>query len=72
MHNTYKLVPPPEGRRALGSRWVFTEKAGGLKKGRLVALGHLQKQGIDYTETFAPMIRHEPVRVLLAVAASKN
>lgn len=69
-HDTFKLMPLPHDRRALGSRWVFTGKSGGVKKARLVAQGHSQNAGIDYTETFAPVIRYESVRVFLALAAS--
>lgn len=71
-HDTFTLVPLPADRRSLGSRWVFTEKSGGVKKARLVAQGHTQKVGIDYTETFAPVVRYESVRVLLSMAASFN
>lgn len=71
-HGTFDLVPLPKDRRALGSRWVFTEKSGGVKKSRLVAQGHTQKAGIDYTETFAPVVRYESVRVYLTIAASLN
>ncbi|CCE61990.1 hypothetical protein TPHA_0B03180 [Tetrapisispora phaffii CBS 4417] len=69
-HETYELVPLPTGRRSLGSRWVFTEKSNGLKKARLVAQGNSQKEGIDYSETFAPVIRYDSVRLFLAMAAS--
>ena len=35
----------------------------------LVAQGYSQKQGIDYTEVFAPMERMETVRIIVAFAA---
>jgi len=37
-----------------------------------VVKGSSQKQGIDYHETFAPVIRYETVRTMLAVSAAKN
>lgn len=65
----YQLVPLPPGRKALGVRWVFTVKDSGLKKARLVAQGFRQKAGIDYQETFAPVIRYDSVRIFLALSA---
>ena len=70
--NVYTLVELPPGRRALGVRWVFTLKDSGLKKARLVAQGFRQKEGIDYQETFAPVIRYDSVRIFLSVSAHLN
>ena len=40
-----------------------------MPKARPVAQGHRQIEGIDYTETFAPVVRYDSVRVFLAISA---
>ena len=76
-NNTWTLVPLPPGRRAVKSKWVYKAKLdseGNLKrhKARLVAKGFSQKKGVDYTETYAPVVRHESLRTVLAIAAVED
>ena len=67
----------PRGRKAIGSKWVFKRKYdsdGNMKqhKARLVAQGFLQKHGVDYDETFCPVVRFESVRTVIALAAKHD
>ena len=74
-HNkTWILCELPRGRKCIGSKWVFKVKKDGKGnimryKARLVAKGYSQLAGIDYDETYAPVVRIESARVLLAIAA---
>ena len=53
----------PKGRRLVKSKWVFDLKRSGLFKVRLVACGYSQIPGVDFTESYAPVINALPTYI---------
>ena len=73
-NSVWELVELPADRKAVGSKWVFKMKTnadGSIErfKARLVAQGFSQQEGLDYDETFSPVVRSESVRSVIALAA---
>ena len=69
-NDTWELVDLPEGRKAFPCKWVFDIRKGAkllegvkevqvdaLYKARLVACGDLQKEGVDFKEIFALVVK---------------
>jgi hypothetical protein len=74
---TWTLVPRPPGTNIVGSKWVFKTKHrpdGSIEKhkARLVARGFTQQQGLDYGDTFSPVVKPATIRVVLSLAVSRG
>uniref|UniRef100_A0A2N9HE74 Integrase catalytic domain-containing protein n=1 Tax=Fagus sylvatica TaxID=28930 RepID=A0A2N9HE74_FAGSY len=74
---TWSLVPLPPSKNVVGCKWVYklkTHSDGSIAryKARLVAKGFHQQHGIDFTETFSPVIKPPTVRLILSLAVSLN
>lgn len=66
--DTWTLVPRPQNVKVVKNRWVLAKKEDGRYKARLVAKGFTQQYGVDYFETYSPVLRSSSVRLLLSFA----
>lgn len=75
-NKTWELCDLPKGYRPIGCKWVFKKKFttdGSTRyKARLVGLGNLQEAGVNYDETYSPVVRFTSLRTLFAYAAKKD
>mmetsp|Transcript_17870 Transcript_17870/g.26381 ORF Transcript_17870/g.26381 Transcript_17870/m.26381 type:complete len:511 (+) Transcript_17870:541-2073(+) len=71
---TWEIVDKPPDANLLRTKWVFKKKVN--KEGeviryraRLVVKGYTQVHGVDYDETYSPVVRHSTLRIVLALCA---
>ena len=72
-NRTWDMVRIPKGKKAIRCKWVFKKKEGTLGvenaryKTRLVAKGHSQIPGVDFTDVFSPVVKHSSIQALLRI-----
>jgi len=71
------MVSKPESCKVVNCKWVFKTKLspdGQVKcyKARLVAKGFSQVEGINFNETYSPVVGHFTVRTLLALTCANG
>ena len=76
-NNTWTLVPKPPGVNVVSGKWVFRHKfhADGTLaryKARWVCRGFSQQHGVDFDETFSPVVKPSTIRVVLSLAVSSS
>ncbi|KAJ0581064.1 putative RNA-directed DNA polymerase [Helianthus annuus] len=74
-NGTWSLVPYVKNTNLVDCKWVYrlkTDAQGKLTryKARLVAKGFHQQPGIDYHETFSPVVKATTIRVVLSLAVT--
>jgi len=76
-NGTWRLVPRPPGANVVTGKWIYKHKFhsyGSLArhKARWVVCGFSQQHGIDYDETFSPVVKPANIRTVLSIAASRH
>ena len=76
-NQTWELVPPSRHVNVIGCRWIFKikRKANGSierYKARLVAKGFHQQLGVDFNETYSPVVKPATIRLILSLAVCNN
>ena len=77
LNQTWELVVKPIDVKPISCKQIYKIKRqtnGSIERNKdhLAARGFSQQYGLDYDETFSPMAKLTAVRIILALAASKN
>uniref|UniRef100_A0A8R7UV17 Reverse transcriptase Ty1/copia-type domain-containing protein n=1 Tax=Triticum urartu TaxID=4572 RepID=A0A8R7UV17_TRIUA len=76
-NQTWDLVPRPPGANVVSGKWIFRHKLkqdGSLDryKARWVLRGFTQRAGVDYGETFSPVVKPATLRTVLSLAVAQD
>ena len=76
-NQTWQLVPPHSSQNLIGCKWVFQTKRkadGNVEqhKDRLVAKGFHKQPGVDYDETYSPVVKPTTIHTVLSIAISSG
>lgn len=75
-NQTWKLTALPEGKRAIGLKWIFKSKFNSngtllRKKALVVAKGYVQQEGVDFEDAYSLVARMETIRMFFAIGAQR-
>lgn len=71
------MIVLPQNKKVINVIWVFKIKLkpdGSVAKykSRLLARGFLQNSSLYYFEVFAPIARHETIRLVIVIVVNRN
>ena len=67
-YKVYKLVKRnmiPKNRKCVKHKWVFDIKRNGVFRAKLVACGYSQQPGVDFTDSFSPVVNDSTFRTII-------
>ena len=76
-NRTWHLVPSQPGANIIDCKWVFhikrrSDGAIDRYKARLAAKAFKQRYGLDYEDTFSPVVKAATIRLVLSIAVSRG
>jgi hypothetical protein len=76
-NNTWDLLPRPVGSSVITGKWIFKHKFnsdGSLERYKAcwVLRSFTQRPGVDYDETFSPVVKPATIRTILSLAVSRS
>lgn len=76
-NQTWSLVPPKSATNIVRCKWVYRTKFNpdgtvDKLKARIVAKGFNQRPGVDFKETFNPVIKPVTLHLILSLATSQS
>ncbi|KAK0589164.1 hypothetical protein LWI29_010559 [Acer saccharum] len=76
-NGTWDLVPSHPSQNVVGCKWIFRIKRNpdgsvARYKARLVAKGFHQRPGVDFHETFSPVVKPVTVRLILTIVVTNG
>jgi len=76
-NRTWDVVDRPSNRKPITAKWLFKLKKNARgeinkRKARIVARGFQQKEGVDYNDIFAPVVKWSTILAIIALAAKYN
>jgi len=76
-NDVWEVVPRPEGKSVVTSRWLYKIKYvadGSIEKQKalFVARGFSRVEGINYADTFTPVVRYTSIRSIMEIATKMH